>query len=96
MTGAFFGHAEPSSSFPGTADVLPGIRREDIVVQSISDTEWRVSDRRIPPDDARSLLGYIEQKGRRFELMQLAPGFAWFSYASLAEATDHFTRERTP
>jgi hypothetical protein len=95
MTEPFFGHAETTSSPSGGGAVLEGIRQEDIVVQPVGDSGWRVRDRRISDLDARSLLGYIEKKGRRFELMQLDPGFAWFFYDSLAEAAAHFTRERT-
>lgn len=44
--------------------------------------------------DARGLRGYIEKKGDIFEAMQLGRGFEWFSFASLEEATAHFTHPR--
>lgn len=94
MTAPFFGHADTSMSPPGMRTVLAGIRREDIVVQPIAGSGWRICDGRISEDDAQCLLGYVEKKGDRFELMQLAPGFAWFSYGSLTETVTHFTRER--
>lgn len=61
-----------------------------IVVQPLSASEWRVCDRELPEHDARSLLGYIQQKNDRFEVMDLGSGFDCLSCASLEEATEHF------
>lgn len=65
---------------------------DDLVIQSLSRSQWRVSDRRYPEHDAIGLLGFIEEKDDTFELMQLENGFQWFSFSSLAEAIAHFTQ----
>ncbi len=64
----------------------------EIVIEPLSATQWRACDTRWSENDARSLLGFIEKKeDDLFETMQLDHGFEWFSFASLAEATAHFT-----
>ncbi len=65
---------------------------KDLVVEPLSLSQWRVSDRRYPEHDPSSLLGFIEQKGDAFELTQLEHGFQWFYFSSLAEAVVHFTQ----
>jgi hypothetical protein len=65
---------------------------EDLLVQPLSSSQWRVSDRRYPEDDASSLLGFIEEKDDTFELTQLEHGFQWFYFSCLAEALAHFTQ----
>lgn len=67
---------------------------KDIAIQSLSASQWRVCDSRWPEHDARSLLGFIEKKDDLFEVMELDHGFAWFSFASLAQATDHFAHAK--
>jgi hypothetical protein len=64
---------------------------EDILVQPLSASQWRVIDRRVPVNDACSLLGFIEEKNQQFEVMQLRHGFQWFTFGSRAEAVDHFS-----
>ena len=65
---------------------------EDLLVQPLSSSQWRVSDRQYPEDDASSLLGFIEEKDDRFQLTQLEHGFQWFYFACLTEAIAHFTQ----
>ena len=65
---------------------------EDLIVQPLSGSQWRVSDRRYPEHDACSLLGFIEEKDDTFELTQLEHGFQWFYFSSLTEAIAHFTQ----
>lgn len=72
-------------------DSLPRTR-EDLVVYTLSASQWRISDRRYPEHDASSLLGFIEEKDGTFELTQLEHGFEWFYFSSLAEAVAHFAR----
>ena len=73
------------------ADFTPRLE-EDLVVQPLSRSQWRVSDRRYPEHDASSLLGFIEEKHDTFELTQLEHGFQWFYFSSLADAVAHFTQ----
>ena len=58
----------------------------------MSTSQWRVSDRRYPEDDASSLPGFIEEKDDRFQLTQLEHGFQWLYFACLTEAIAHLTR----
>jgi len=65
---------------------------EDLLVQPLSSSQWRVSDRQYPEDDASSLPGFIEEKDDRFQLTQLEHGLQWFYFACLTEAIAHFTQ----
>ena len=67
--------------------------RQDLLVLPVSEREWRVTDRRLAPNNAHSVLGVIERKSNDvFEVLQLAPGLAWRWFSSLDEATDSFLR----
>lgn len=66
---------------------------EDLLVLPISDHEWRVTDRRLAPNDAHSVLGVIDRKDDGlFEVLQLAPSLAWRWFSSLDDATASFAR----
>jgi hypothetical protein len=66
VVNAFFGPGGPACQVcaeigvAGSCDIPTG---EDIDVQPLSDSQWRVIDRRVPVNDACSLLGFIEVKG---------------------------------
>lgn len=70
----------------------------DIDVQPLSSDQWRLYDKRLPDDDARGLLGFIErterteEAGEVFELLTLSDGFEFFSFATLQEAVTHAAR----
>jgi hypothetical protein len=92
MGTTFFGPGGPAI-FSGHSDrVCTPPAEEDLVVHPLSESQWRVSDRRYPEHDACSLLGFIEEKNDTFELTQLEHGFQWFYFSSLAEAIAHFTQ----
>ena len=92
MGTTFFGPGGPAI-FSGHSDrVCTPPAKEDLVVHPLSESQWRVSDRRYPEHDACSLLGFIEEKDDTFELTQLEHGFQWFYFSSLAEAIAHFTQ----
>ncbi|KQV04982.1 hypothetical protein ASC63_14270 [Leifsonia sp. Root112D2] len=66
-----------------------------IELRKISDTEWRVSDSRIPVGDAGSVLGFVEKTDERiYEVLQLGAGhgIAKLTFRSLDEVTEHFAR----
>jgi hypothetical protein len=101
-TGALYGGSKMGTTFFGPGgptrasgqiqgDYTPPSEK-DLLVQPLSGSQWRVSDRRYPEYDASSLLGFIEQKDDTFELTQLERGFQWFYFPSLAEAIAHFTQ----
>jgi hypothetical protein len=68
----------------------------DIEIQSLSPSAWRVRDTRFPESDARALIGFIEEKGEVFEVMQMGGGFQWFTYQSLQDAVAHFVHVDQP
>ena len=43
----------------------------DLEVRSLSDHEWRVSDRRCHERSPEKVLGYIEKRGSAFEVMNI-------------------------
>jgi hypothetical protein len=61
-----------------------------IEIEAISDCEWRVIDTRVSPDDAHSLLGFVEKKNGMYESLELSHGFEWFTFPSLHEVAQHF------
>ena len=67
--------------------------REELDIQALPDGKWRVRDRRVPVDDLRGLLGFIEKienQDTYFEVMTLRRSFEWFSFASFQEAVQDF------
>jgi hypothetical protein len=67
--------------------------KQDLLVLPVSDREWRVTDRRLAPNNAHSVLGVIERKSNDlFEVLQLAPSLVWRWSSSLDEAVDSFLR----
>ena len=66
------------------------LTRAELLVHPLSPTEWRISNSRLSPENAFSLLGFIEKKNDSFEAMQLGRGFEWFSFSTLEDAIDHF------
>ena len=78
---------------PATTETPEAI---DIEVQPVAPAAWRVRDSRFPEQDARALIGFIEQKADAFEVMQLGDGFQWFIYPSLPDAIAHFARVTPP
>ncbi|MGO4104668.1 hypothetical protein AB4Y63_11995 [Leifsonia sp. YAF41] len=92
MRNAFYGIDGGRNSMP---PVSATASENDILVQSISDSQWRVCDRRFPEHDAHHLLGFIERVVDRFEVMQVGTGFEWFQFDTLNSAIAHFTGDST-
>lgn len=63
----------------------------DIRLDALSDTEWRVCDRRVQKDDYLSILGFIEMRNRQFEVTRMAAPRDRLVFASLDEAREVFT-----
>jgi hypothetical protein len=64
--------------------------KESVSLVKLSPTEWRVSDPRVSPHDASSLLGFIEARGSVFEATVLRPGVASYTTPSLSAALELF------
>lgn len=65
----------------------------DAVVEALFLGGWRISDRLIDAADPAHLLGFIERRDGRFEVMQIGIGFAWTSFDTMAQALDHLLTE---
>ena len=67
--------------------------REELQITALPGGKWRVRDLRVPAEDLRGLLGFIEEiKGEDtiFEVMTLRGGFEWSSFDSFPEAIQGF------
>lgn len=77
---------------PPDRAVTPTLR-EELQVTALPGGKWRVRDRRVPSDDLRGLLGFIEKTEKEdapYEVMTLRTGFEWFSYATFQDAVHDF------
>ena len=63
---------------------------DDIEVMAVSKREWRVRDSRIGDDDARSIIGFIEQKAGTFEVMMFGDPLRFSIHADLGDAIAAF------
>ncbi|WP_166878711.1 hypothetical protein [Salinibacterium sp. ZJ450] len=64
----------------------------DLDVLALSATEWRIFDNRVSPDNALGLLGFVEEKRNRFEVLQIGRPGEITRYGTLSQALDHFVR----
>jgi hypothetical protein len=62
-----------------------------IQVDALSASEWRVCDSRLPSNDARSLVGFIEEHGGVYEVMHFADPIEFTFAPSLDAAIAHLT-----
>jgi hypothetical protein len=93
MVQVFFGPDGPPCTVTGFHGSCGAPTRTDLLVQTLSDRQWRLLDRRIPETDACSLPSFIEKKPQQSEEMQLCEGFRFFAFASLDEARSHFSEQ---
>jgi hypothetical protein len=64
---------------------------EALDVHSISESDWRVRDRRLPEHDALCVLGVIAKKDNdTYEALRIGQGFQRFTFTSFADAVQHF------
>jgi hypothetical protein len=90
---AFFGSAGPAVA-PTTRSQTDAPRSDPFLdVQALSASQWRVCDIRWPEHDARRLLGFVEKRAERFDVIQVYAGLKRLSFGSLAEATRYFARD---
>jgi hypothetical protein len=90
MSQTIFGYESGTTRGNTLARLTP----DDVRIEALSASRWRVSNKCLPPDDRRGLLGFIEQLDDRFEVMELVDGwedFAWFTFPTLAAAGSHFS-----
>lgn len=69
--------------------------RRDIVFHPLSSSEWRVADGRIPGNDLRGLLGFVQRSGDLFEVVRMGQPFIRSYCSTLEEAAQQFLRPHT-
>jgi hypothetical protein len=69
--------------------------RRDIVFHPLSSSEWRVADGRIPGNDLRGLLGFVQRSGELFEVVRMGQPFIRSYCSTLEEAAQQFLRPHT-
>lgn len=71
----------------------------ELSVTNIAHGKWCVRDDRYRTEDAKGLLGFIEEIGGEetvFEVMALHGGFEWCSYSSFNDAVESFLKPPHP
>ncbi|MDJ0350575.1 hypothetical protein [Cryobacterium sp. PH29-G1] len=63
---------------------------EDLEVLAISDTEWRVGDRRRGEQSPEKVLGYIEQRGSTFDVLNVDTPGRHVTFPHLNSAIESF------
>ena len=66
-------------------------RTSDIRLDAISSTEWRVCDSTIDEDDHLSILGFIELRDRKYEVLRMSAPRDLLVFGTLTEARDAFS-----
>jgi hypothetical protein len=67
---------------------------QSIQLTAVSNREWTVVDTRVSPGDAKSLIGFIEKVGDRFEVMEFGDPLRFFTAATMNAALAHLSRAR--
>lgn len=67
---------------------------QSIQLTPVSRTEWTVVDTRVSPSEAKSLIGFIEMVGDRFEVMEFGDPLRFYTAATMNAALAHLSRAR--
>lgn len=62
---------------------------DDLELTSLSATEWRVTNRHVSSDDARSLVAFVEKVGNGYELMRFGDPIEFGRFATLDAVLGH-------
>ncbi|MGO4104219.1 hypothetical protein AB4Y63_09740 [Leifsonia sp. YAF41] len=62
----------------------------DVLLTPLSETEWRVSDSRVPWDSRFSLIGFIESVNGTFEVLEFGDPMQIFVVSSMDSALEKF------
>jgi hypothetical protein len=77
-----------------TVHTLTPRHGQSIQVTAVSSREWTVVDTRVPPGDAKSLIGFIEKVDDRFEVMEFGDPLKFFTAATMNAALAQLSRAR--
>lgn len=67
----------------------PDTLDDDLELSAISSTEWRVTNRHVAVDDARSLVAFVEKVGGGYELMRFGDPIEFGRFVSLNALLAH-------
>jgi hypothetical protein len=76
------------------ADSIVHPAQNPVALVKLSPTEWRGSDTRVSVHDAASLLGFIEARGRVFEVTIVSRGVESYTALTLEGALALFSTKR--
>lgn len=65
---------------------------QSIQLTPVSRTEWTVIDTRVSPNEAQSLIGFIEKVGDRFEVLEFGDPLKIYTAESMNAALAQLTR----
>jgi len=68
---------------------------DDLELAALSSTEWRVTNRRVSVDDARSLVAFVEKVRGGYELMRFGDPIEFGRFASLDAVLTHLAGHPT-
>jgi hypothetical protein len=77
----FYGTAGPAITVAERRAANP-LMTTHIGMQALSASQWRVWDKRWPEHDARSVLGFIEKRAERFDVIRIYSGLVRRSFGS--------------
>jgi hypothetical protein len=65
------------------------LARGHLTAVPLSDTEWRISDDRVPEDDGRSVIGFVARTHGVYEVVEFGDPVQFFLEATLEAALRH-------
>jgi hypothetical protein len=67
---------------------------QSIQLTPVSRTEWTVTDTRVDPGNAQSVVGFIELVGDRFEVLEFGDPLKLYTAGTMNAALAHLSRAR--
>ena len=80
-----FAHPDPVHMAPGERERRERLH-DALLLEHVSGSAWRVCDSRRPSGSSGRFIGFVEERGGRFEVMQRADTFIWTTFDSMREA----------
>lgn len=71
------------------------LNRGHLAAIPLSDSEWRVSDDRLPADDGRSVIGFVTRTHGVYEVVEFGDPVRFFLEATLESALRHLADAMT-
>lgn len=65
------------------------LTRDHVVAVPLSESEWKVTDDRLPDDDGRSVVGFIGRRSDVYEVVELGDPVRFSVFTSVEAALGH-------